>query len=69
MQVQITKIGPSIPLKKKGMEVRVHDRTGEHQGDLIISQTGLTWCPGKTTRKRGVRINWNDFIQYAEALP
>jgi hypothetical protein len=58
-----------MEIKNKGIELDVYDNDDKHLGDLVITKTRLTWCPGKTGVKNGHRISWNDFITYMKDRP
>ena len=34
-----------------------------HLGDLVVTKTHLIWCKGKTDRKNGVKVKWEEFIE------
>lgn len=52
-----------MDVKKKGIEFEVRTPSGDSQlGDCYITMTGLVWCQGKTGKKNGIKIKWNDLI-------
>jgi hypothetical protein len=55
-----------MEIKNAGIEFNVTHSDGSHKGDLYVTKTGLTWCPGKTTRANGKQIDWHDFAAYME---
>jgi hypothetical protein len=65
MKISIKGLSVSMEIKNKGAEFDVYDGN-DHKGDLYISKAGLTWCKGKTHRKNGAIIAWDDFIGWAE---
>jgi hypothetical protein len=52
-----------MDVKKKGIELEVRTPNGDSQlGDCYVNMTGLVWCPGKTNKKNGIKIEWKDLI-------
>ena len=66
MDVNIRKSDVKMAVKTKGIEMDVNRPNG---GDCIITKTGLTWCEGKTARKNGKKVSWEDFIAGMNAKP
>lgn len=65
MKVTIKDIsGIEMEVKNKGIEFEVHDTSGEHLGDLVLTGTKLEWCNGKTRKGNGVSVEWEKFIKY-----
>ncbi len=60
MKVEIADFGVDLEIKSRGIKVSVAD--GKHKGNLYVTMTGLTWCPGKTAKDNGKRISWQDFM-------
>jgi hypothetical protein len=54
-------------VKYNGIEFEVYDNAGKFLGDCIVTKTGLIWCRGKTSRKNGVQVSWQEFIDRMEA--
>jgi hypothetical protein len=69
MQVSVKDMSISMELKNKGMELDVYDNQGNFLGDLVVTKTRLTWCPGKTKPENGHKIEWQDFINYMQSFP
>jgi len=67
MKVSIKDFNINMQIKNRGIELEVRTTSGDHLGDLVVSKTKLIWCPGKTTRKNGYAISWDDFIAHMEA--
>lgn len=67
MNVSIKEFDVAMEVKNKGIELDVADPQGTHIGDLVVTKTKLIWCKGKTGRKNGKEIAWNDFIAYMES--
>jgi hypothetical protein len=68
MQVGIKDFNVAMDIKTSGIELEIYDTDGAHRGDLVITKTKLIWCHGKTRREKGVKIRWEDFIDYMECL-
>lgn len=66
MQVGIKNFDVGMELKSKGIELEVRDTDGAFRGNLVITQSRLTWCRGRTTRVNGVKISWDNFIKRME---
>ena len=61
MEVWIKTFDVRMQVKSNGMELEVRTPDGEeHLGDCYVTQTGITWCEGRTRRQNGVKISWND---------
>jgi hypothetical protein len=67
-KVFIKDLKVDMEIKNVGIELDVSDSDGAHKGDLYVTKTGLTWCPGKTTRANGKQIDWHAFAEYMESL-
>ena len=63
MKVAIKDFAVNMEVKYRGIEFEVKDNAGKHLGDLVVTQTGLTWCNGRTTQKKGHKLSWTDFIK------
>ena len=62
MQVLIKSFNVNMDVKSSGVEFEVRSPDGKQQlGDCYLTMTGLIWCKGKTEKKNGVKINWDDF--------
>jgi hypothetical protein len=63
MNVKIKSFDVNMDVKKKGIELEVRTPNGDSQlGDCYVTMTGLLWCQGKTNKKNGIKIEWNDLI-------
>jgi hypothetical protein len=67
VQVSIKELAVTMEVKNSGLELDVYNSKGEHLGDLVITKTKLIWCKGKTQRKSGVPVKWEDFIAWMES--
>jgi hypothetical protein len=63
MKVQFKSFGVDMQVKSKGVELQVSDPSGKQVGDLIVTQTKIIWCKGKTRRENGKTMSWNKFAQ------
>lgn len=66
MKVSIKEFEITMEIKNKGIELDVYDNDDKHLGDLVVTKTGLTWCKGRTKVENGVKIKWQNFIDYME---
>ncbi len=63
MNVKVKSFDVNMDVKKKGIELEVRTPSGDSQlGDCYVTMTGLVWCPGKTNKKNGIKIDWSDLI-------
>ncbi len=63
MQVSIKNFNINMDVKSGGIEFEVRTPDGKSQlGDCYLTMSGLVWCKGKTSKAKGTKINWNDFI-------
>jgi hypothetical protein len=63
MNVNIKSFDVKMDVKNKGIEFEVRSPDGKTQlGDCYLTKTGLIWCPGKTKKKNGIGIKWEEFI-------
>lgn len=64
MKVKVKELSAEIELKSNGMELEIRTPDGSSQlGDCYVTMTGLTWCRGKTMKKNGIKLSWNDLAQ------
>lgn len=67
MKVTIKEFDVAMEVKNNGIELEVYSTNGtEHLGDLFVTKSQLIWCKGKTSRKKGVKKSWKEFIEYME---
>lgn len=66
MKVSIKSFDVKMDVKTNGIEFEVRDGGGKQLGDCYLTQAGLIWCKGKTTKQKGVRVSWNEFIKWME---
>ena len=64
MNVSIKSFDVEMQVKNKGIEFQVYGNDGVFRGDMIINKSGIIWCEGKTHRKNGVPVKWDDFIEW-----
>lgn len=64
MQVRVKKFEINMDVKANGIEFEVRTRDGTNQiGDCYLTMTGLVWCKGKTTKKNGVKMSWDELAK------
>lgn len=66
MKVFVKRFDVKMELKTKGIEIDVLDTAEKHIGDLVVTKTGVIWCPGRTTPKHGKSFSWREFIAKME---
>jgi hypothetical protein len=66
MKVSVKDLSVTMEIKNNGIELDVYDNAGKHLGDLVVTKSRLIWCKGKTDRKNGKPISWDEFIQMME---
>ena len=67
MKVQIKKFNVDMEVKNAGIEFQVNGNDGNQRGDCYVTKSGLTWCHGKTQKKNGVQVSWDEFIEWMES--
>lgn len=67
MKVNINKLSVDMEVKQSGVEFRVYDNQGNFKGDMYVVSSGLIWCKGKVTKKNGVKVSWNEFMEWMES--
>lgn len=68
MNVKIKNFNVEMDVKNSGIEFEIRSTNGGFLGDLFLTKSGLTWCKGKTTRKRGKKMSWDKFIETIETI-
>jgi hypothetical protein len=66
MKVSIKSFEVEMHVKNKGIEFEVYDNDDNHLGDIVLTKTRVIWCKGKTSRKKGKRLKWKEFIERME---
>ncbi len=67
MKVSIKNLHVEMDVKNKGVEFDIYNSKGEFLGDVIVTKSGITWCKGKVTQKNGIKVSWEDFMEYMES--
>jgi hypothetical protein len=67
MKVGIKEFNVAMEVKNNGIEFEVYDNDGTFRGDCYLTKTGLIWCEGKTSRAKGKKISWDEFIEKMNA--
>ncbi len=64
MEVKITKFTVEQAIKNSGIQIDVQKpNDGDRLGDLTIAKSKLIWCAGKTHKKNGNEVTWEQFIK------
>ncbi len=64
MKVSIKSFDVAMDVKNKGIEFEVADNDGVHIGDCYLTRTELIWCRGRTRKAYGIRVTWDQFIEW-----
>ena len=67
LNVTIKDFGVEMAVKNRGIEFEIRDPSGNFIGDCYLTKSGLIWCRGKTTKKNGVWVTWDEFIKWMES--
>lgn len=67
MNVKVKDWGILMEIKNKGAELEIRTPGGKFLGDLVVTKSGLTWCPGRVDRRNGKRVTWDEFIEHMES--
>ena len=68
MRVRFKKFDVEQVVKSSGVELEVRSADDARQlGDLIVTMTKVTWCPGRTTAANGISLTWSEFIELMES--
>jgi hypothetical protein len=62
MKISIKRFDVAMEPNNNGVEFEVRDGD-RFLGDFIVDKTGIVWCSGKTTKKCGIRKDWNELIE------
>ena len=65
MDVSVKDFHVAMEIKTRGIELAVYDKD-DFLGDLVVAKSGVIWCKGRTTRQKGNRLSWRDFIALME---
>lgn len=66
MKVGIKNLSVEMEVKNKGVEFDVYDGQGNFLGDMFVVKSGLIWCKGRTKKENGVKVSWEEFIEWME---
>jgi hypothetical protein len=67
MRVKIKTFGVDMEVKNTGVEFQVHNNKDEFLGDCYVTKSSLVWCNGKIKKENGIKIRWEEFIQWANS--
>lgn len=62
MKVEIKDLGAAINIKTQGTRFYVRGKGDKLLGSLYVTAAGVVWCKGKTTKTRGQKLTWKQFI-------
>jgi len=63
MEVEIEDFAVGMQVKSKGIEFEIRSPNGsDFLGDLVVTNTQVIWCLGKTDRTNGVSIKLEQLI-------
>lgn len=67
MKISVKNFKVTMELGNNGIELDVYSPDGkDYQGDIHIARGGVTWCKGKTQKANGMKVKWDDLIQFFE---
>jgi hypothetical protein len=69
MNVNIQKLGVDLPIKNKGIEIRVRENDDTFLGDFYVTSVGIEWCKGRIAQGNGRSMPWKQFIKLMEENP
>jgi hypothetical protein len=65
MKVTIKEFNIQMELGKgKSIEFGIHDTEGRHLGDFVLGKRYVEWCNGHTHAGNGVKVKWEQLIEY-----
>ena len=64
MLVSIKTFSVEMDVKNAGVEFEVRDTQNNFKGDCYVTKTGLIWCEGRTRKANGVRVSWEEFMDW-----
>lgn len=65
MKVKIKKFNIQMELGKgNSIELGVNNTNGGHIGDFVLGKRYVEWCSGKTHAGHGVKLKWEQLIEY-----
>jgi|HubBroStandDraft_6_1064221.scaffolds.fasta_scaffold06721_8 hypothetical protein len=64
MNVSIKTFNVDMEVKNSGIEFEIRSPDETHRGDLILTKTVLEWCEGKKRQGNGVKVTWQQFIDW-----
>lgn len=64
MRVYVKDMSVSMEVKNNGIEFEVRNTDDKFLGDCIVKRSGLIWCQGRTDRRNGKKVSWDEFIEW-----
>ena len=66
MKVSIKDFTIDMDVKTNGVEFEIRDNQNKFLGDCYVTKTGVTICPGKTSKANGKKITWKKLFEMAD---
>lgn len=66
MKVNVDDLDVAMELGNNGIILSVYESDNTYRGKLRVGKGTVEWCKGKTRIGNGVKVNWNDLIEYFE---
>ena len=66
MQVHVKEFDVDMTLGNNGITLTVYDNQQELKGKLRLGRATIEWCPGRTGKGNGTRVNWDTLIGWFE---
>ncbi|MCD6532578.1 MAG: hypothetical protein J7L25_00670 [Deltaproteobacteria bacterium] len=66
MKVNVDDLDVAMELGNNGILLSLYENDNTYRGKLRVSRGTVEWCKGKTRIGNGVKVNWNDLIEYFE---
>ena len=67
MQIGISGFDVKMSLGNNGVVLQVWDNQDNYLGKLRIGKATVEWCRGRTRIGNGVRVNWQELIDWFES--
>jgi len=66
MKISIKDLSINMELGNNGVTFDVYGNDGKFLGDLRLGRGTVEWCKGKIQAGNGVKVKWNDLINFFE---
>ena len=67
MNVSVEDI-PAVPVKNKGILIRIRDKDNTNLGKLWIGQASVRWARGSVPEKNAKKLTVRQFVEYLNQL-